>query len=58
MTDKDKQRAKELAEAHWRYVGELLESFGIPESQVDAAAFVYISAFEHGYKHAMEDRQK
>jgi len=51
-------RAKELAENHWEWVRGLLESLQTPEFIVDVIAFFYITAFEHGYKHAMQDKQK
>jgi hypothetical protein len=48
------ERAKQLADAHWNgYVGELLRAFGV--NVADADGFNFISAFQHGYKHAVED---
>jgi len=38
----DNTKAKKLADEHWEWLERLLE-------------YVYKSAFEHGYKHALED---
>ena len=49
-------RSKELAEAHWEgYVKGLLEATGVDKNIIKVAAFIYISTFIHGYKHAMQD---
>lgn len=47
--------AKELAEAHWGYVESLLTAHQVKAELIDNAKFHYISAFVHGYKHAVED---
>jgi len=52
----DTDRATELAEAHWSYVQGVLEATSaLSQEEIDMCAFHYISAFEHGYKHARED---
>jgi len=48
-------RAEELAEPHWGYIRGLMESTGVDQKIIDACAYVYITAFIHGYKHALED---
>ena len=49
-------RPEELAKAHWEdYVKGLLEATGVDAAIVRACAFVYVSTFIHGYKHAMQD---
>ncbi len=49
-------RSKELAEAHWEgYVKGLLEATGVDKTIIKVCAFVYVSTFIHGYKHAMQD---
>ena len=47
---------KELAQAHWEYNKKLLLTYGVTDQDIKKAEFVYISAFEHGYKHAQEER--
>jgi hypothetical protein len=50
------QRAVQLASDHWNgYIKGLLEAFGVDLSRVHS--YNYITAFCHGYKHAIEDRQ-
>ena len=49
------ERAKELANAHWEYVEDLLHTHLHPTAEVRKINFHYQSAFEHGYKHAIED---
>lgn len=48
-------RAKLLADQHWKYVRELLLAHGLGGEEVGIAEYHYLSAFRHGYKHAMED---
>ena len=36
-------QGRELAEAHWAWLGPLLEH-------------IYVDAFEHGFKHGVEDK--
>jgi len=52
------ERAKRLAEEHWSYVEELLTTHGVDRDGVEITKFHYISAFIHGYKHAMEDKNE
>jgi hypothetical protein len=52
------KRATELAEAHWSYIKGLMEACSLPEDIVNASAYIYITAFEHGYKHSQEDAAK
>ena len=48
--------AEKLADDHWEWVEMLLESFKNIEIGIDTLAFVYISAFVHGYKHGEESK--
>lgn len=51
-------RAEELAETHLEWVRGLLESTGVEQKIIDACAYVYITSFIHGYKHALQDNEK
>ena len=49
-------RAKDLAEAHWQFIHDLMMAMPtVEQGDIDIAAFHYQSAFIHGYKHAQED---
>jgi len=48
-------KAQELADAHWSYVENLLRAHNVYEEDIKIAKFNYISAFMHGWKHALED---
>ena len=48
-------RAKELAEQHWDYIRELLETHNVPGQEIEIIGFHYKTAMVHGYKHALED---
>lgn len=50
-----KQPVSELAAAHWSYVKSTLLAHGIPAEDLVTAEHHYLSAFAHGYKHAVED---
>ncbi len=45
----------ELAEAHWAYVEELLRTHQCDELTLQLCRFHYVSAFNHGYKHGIEE---
>ncbi len=47
--------SKELAEAHWGYIKQLLKAHNEPELVIGLIGFHYKSAFIHGYKHAEEE---
>ena len=55
MNESQAKIAKSLAEDHWRYMEEILVAYGAEKGEIRAARFHYISAFVHGYKHAIED---
>ena len=44
--------AKEQADAHWKYVGVLLEHAGVKD--VRLIEYVYQTAFIHGWRHGVE----
>lgn len=48
---------KKLAGQHWSYIQDLLLSHGESGDVITKIKFHYTTAFEHGYKHAMEDVQ-
>jgi len=48
-------RAKELAEDHWEYVKGIHIACEIKSHILNLATYHYKTAFEHGYKHALED---
>lgn len=52
------QRAKELAEAHWKYIESLLLTHGESLDVVNKIGFHYVSSMVHGYKHGYCDYAK
>lgn len=46
---------KHLAEQHWEYIEKVLRTAGENEDIIKKIKFHYITAFIHGYKHAIED---
>ncbi len=51
------EKAEQLAEAHWKYVREVIESSSIiKEEFVSLIGFHYKSAMIHGYKHGRVDK--
>ena len=48
-------KAEELANAHWKYVEEILTAHFIDSSTMLVAERHYITAFIHGYKHGITD---
>lgn len=48
---------EELAEEHWNYVKDLLGIHGEKSKIIDKIGFHYVTAFEHGYKHGVEDQE-
>jgi len=48
-----KHQPKQLAEDHWSYIEALLKVHG--DKDIEVIGFHCRTAFEHGYKHAMED---
>lgn len=50
------QTARQLAHAHWVYVGQLLESAGVEVTPLHE--HLYVEAMIHGYKHSDEDKIK
>ena len=51
----EKSRAEELADAHWDYIEQVLETAGYVAEQLDEIGFHYRTAMVHGYKHGVED---
>jgi len=47
--------AKELAEAHWKYIESLLLTHGESLDTVSKIGFHYTTAMIHGYKHGYCD---
>lgn len=56
QTPKKMTHSKELATAHWSYVEQLLTSHEVSEYTRGIVKFHYISAFIHGYKHAIDEK--
>jgi len=48
-------RVKKLSQAHVGYIENLVKAHGASEEIVKIVSFHYVTAFEHGYKHALED---
>lgn len=55
MNNSEKAGVRELAKVHWGYSGGLLEAAGADQKIINACAYTYLTAFEHGYKHAVEE---
>ena len=53
----EKERAKQLAEEHWKYVGALLQTHGVGEEELAIIAFHYKSAAVHFHLHGAEDER-
>ena len=53
-----KNRSKELSEAHWKYLQDLLRTHEVEEVNIKTIGFHYKSAFVHGYGHGVEDVEK
>jgi len=51
-------KAKELAEQHWGYVGGLLELTDVGCDPLTLLKYVYETAFVHGWKHCEEEHEK
>jgi hypothetical protein len=51
------KRAKELAEAHWSYIGSLLKVVGLAPEFMPMAQHLYTTALIHGHKHGVEDER-
>ena len=47
--------SESLAEAHWKYIEELLATHLVSYKRRKAIEFHYKSAFIHGYGHGVED---
>jgi len=52
--DSSKTIAKNLANAHWDYIYELLMKHEVNDDVIDIIEFHYITAFEHGFRHGVE----
>ena len=50
----DKEKVKELCQAHWEYVKAVLDASGF-DGDVECIGFHYRTAMEHGYKHGWAD---
>jgi len=46
---------KQLANEHWEYIEKVLRTAGETEEVIRKIKFHYITAFIHGYKHAVEE---
>ena len=56
MTDSEK--AKELADKHWEYLGGVLMLIsGHNKEQIATIQYHYKTAFIHGYKHGKSDKE-
>ena len=51
----DNSDLKDLIDAHWNYVRNLLEAHGTNKHVIKACEYHYKSAFKHGYKHCKEE---
>ena len=55
MTPETTAHVRKLAADQWGYVSAVLYAHTVHPDIVDACGFHYRTAFEHGYKHALED---
>lgn len=51
----NKQRAEQLVNDHWVYIGALLKNSGLSEREIERIGFHYKSSGIHFYGHAIED---
>lgn len=49
-----KEEAKKLSEAHWKWVEGLLAATDKNQFHLDLVAYVYRTAFQHGFEHGVE----
>ena len=49
------ERVEKLANDHWSYVAEVVETHEEGLDVIEKCEFHYKSAFIHGYKHGVED---
>ena len=48
------ETAEKLADQHWKYIRQVLETHGAAGDEIARIGFHYLTAFVHGYKHGME----
>ena len=51
-------RLEEISESHWNYIEKILKAVGTSEILLSNCKLHYTSAFKHGYRHGVEDREK
>jgi hypothetical protein len=51
-------RAKELADAHWSYINDVLTESKVADDLIETIGFHYITAMVHGWGHGYEDASK
>ena len=54
MKKQTQEYLTKLVENHWQYVYDMLVAHSTSETQINITRFHYITAFEHGFKHALE----
>lgn len=54
-TEKILDRSNTLANDHWGYIEGLLRAHTESDTIITAIKYHYLTAFVHGYKHALED---
>jgi hypothetical protein len=52
-----KSKLKKLIDAHWKYIEQLLKAHKEDDAIINKIKFHYTTAFEHGYKHAKEEKE-
>ena len=48
-------KAKQLANQHWGWLSDLLDALGLQEFNKKTLGYIYRTAFQHGWKHAVEE---
>jgi hypothetical protein len=52
------EEVKKLAGEHWNYIRDVLMIHGVNQETVYLIGFHYVTAFEHGWKHAIQSFRK
>ena len=51
-------KAKQLANQHWGWLSDLLDALGLQEFNKKTLGYIYRTAFQHGWKHAVEELKR
>lgn len=48
-------KLQEMIDSHWKYIAGVLKVHNESEDVIETCKYHYKSAFQHGWKHAMEE---